>query len=55
MRQVVRLAKWRVNWDKAPDDVKRERAAKGQTRYVAESMLLLDPEGNVVYEGEGKA
>ena len=54
MRQVVRLAKSRVNWDRSSDEVRKERAAKGQTRYVAENMLLLDSEGNVVYEGEGK-
>ena len=38
LRQVVRLAKSRVSWDRSSDEVRRERATKGQTRYIAETV-----------------
>ena len=46
------MAKSRISWDNATDEVKKERASKGQTRYVAECVPLYDTNGNVVYEGE---
>ena len=54
MRQVIRLAKSRIAWDKATDKVRRERASKGQARYVAECVPLYGKNGNVAFEGEGR-
>ena len=48
------MAKSKISWDKANEESRKERASKGQTRYVAECVPLYDTNGNVVYEGEGR-